>query len=206
MSKTVPFQTIPFSISTQFKYKNNKLSKPQFSSIWPIDRNLIRDYNSGPEWTWERWQWRDTLLLPKLQQYWNLTFRLFSVISTTHVGGSYHSTEMQSVYFTAPADQVKTLFKEREKYALKVRITTEVVWTTSKCLRDSSPFFPLHLGSSPATMSRREFHFKIILLYSSLHFSEDATHDAYLELMDTFPSCPTASWNSIFHLQDQLPC
>ena len=38
--KTVLFQIIQFSISTQFKYKNSKLSKPRFSSISPIDRTL----------------------------------------------------------------------------------------------------------------------------------------------------------------------
>ena len=41
----------------------------------------------------------------KLQHYWNLTIRLFSVISRTHIGwGSYPSIEVQSVYSTAPAD------------------------------------------------------------------------------------------------------
>ena len=34
------FRTIQFSINMQFKYKNSKLSKPWFSSIWPIDRTL----------------------------------------------------------------------------------------------------------------------------------------------------------------------
>ena len=42
---------------------------------------------------------------PKLQHCWNLTIRLFSVISRTLVGGmSYPSAEKQSVYSTAPAD------------------------------------------------------------------------------------------------------
>ena len=75
MSKTVLFQTIQFSISTQF------------SSIWPIDRTLIRCYHSRPEWTWERLQWRGTPHSPKLQHYWNLTIRLFNDISRTLVGG-----------------------------------------------------------------------------------------------------------------------
>ena len=38
---------------------------------------------------------------PKLQHYWNLTIRLFSVISRTLIGGSYPSAEMQLVYSTA---------------------------------------------------------------------------------------------------------
>ena len=42
---------------------------------------------------------------PKLQHCWNLTIRLFSVISRTLVGGSYPYAEVQSVYFTASADR-----------------------------------------------------------------------------------------------------
>ena len=61
--KTVLFQAIQFSISTKF------------NSVWPIDRY----YHSGPEWTWERLQWRGTSHSPKLQHYWNLTIRMFSV-------------------------------------------------------------------------------------------------------------------------------
>ena len=38
-----------------------------------------------PEWAWERWQWRGTPHSPKLQRYWSLTIRLFSVISRTLV-------------------------------------------------------------------------------------------------------------------------
>ena len=63
----------------------------------------IRCYHSGPEWTWERWQWRGTPHSPKLQHCWNLTIRLFSVISGHSLGGeSYPSEEMQLVYSTAP--------------------------------------------------------------------------------------------------------
>ena len=92
--KTILFQTIQFSICTQF------------SSIWPIDRTLIRCYHSKSDWTREWCQWRGTLHFPKLQHYWNLTIRLFSVISRTLIGGgSYHSTEIQSVYSTTPADR-----------------------------------------------------------------------------------------------------
>ena len=42
MSKTVLFQTIQFSISTQFRCQNSSISSisTQFSSIWPIDRTL----------------------------------------------------------------------------------------------------------------------------------------------------------------------
>ena len=48
---------------------------------------LIRCYHSGPEWTWEQWQWRGTPHSPKLQHCWNLTIRLFSVISRRLVRG-----------------------------------------------------------------------------------------------------------------------
>ena len=74
MSKTVLFQAIQFCISTQF------------SSIWPIYRTLVRCYYSEPEWTYEWFQWRGTLHSPKLQHYWNLTIRLFHVISRIPVG------------------------------------------------------------------------------------------------------------------------
>ena len=47
----------------------------------------VRCYHSGPEWTWEQWQWRGTPHSPKLQHCWNLTIRLFSVISRTLVRG-----------------------------------------------------------------------------------------------------------------------
>ena len=85
--------------------KNSKVKKLRFSSIQPIDRTLIRCYHPGSEWTLERWQWRGAPHSPKFQHRWNLTIRLFSVISRTLVGGgSYPSAEVQLVYSTAPAD------------------------------------------------------------------------------------------------------
>ena len=63
----------------------------------------ISCYHSGSEWTWL--QWRDTLHSPKLQHYWSLTMRLFSVISRILVREwSYPSAEMQLGYSAAPAD------------------------------------------------------------------------------------------------------
>ena len=43
---------------------------------------------------------------PKIQHYWNLTIKLFSVIPGHSLGGvgSYPSAEMQSVYSIAPAE------------------------------------------------------------------------------------------------------
>ena len=72
--KIVLFQAIQFNINAQL------------SSIWPIDRKPIRCYHSGPEWTWEWWQWRGTLHSPKPQHYWNLTIRLFRVIFRILIG------------------------------------------------------------------------------------------------------------------------
>ena len=54
-----------------------------FFCPYPSNHHLIRCYHSGPEWTWEWWQWRGTQHSPKLQHYWNLTIRLFTVISRT---------------------------------------------------------------------------------------------------------------------------
>ena len=73
--KTVLFQEIPFSISTQF------------SSIWSIDGTLIRWYRARVDQEW--WQWRGTPHSPKLHHYWNITIRLFNVISRTLVGTIY---------------------------------------------------------------------------------------------------------------------
>ena len=47
-------------------------------------------------WTWEQWQWRDAPYSPKPQHYWDLSIRLFCVISRTLVsGGAYPSAEVQ---------------------------------------------------------------------------------------------------------------
>ena len=66
MSKTVLFQTIQFSISTQF------------SSFYLSHRyDSIRCWHFEPEWTHP----------PKLQHYWSHTIILFRVIPRTLVGG-----------------------------------------------------------------------------------------------------------------------
>ena len=101
--KILLFQAIQFSTSTQF------------SSVWPRDRILSGAYHSEPEWIWEWWQWKGALHSTNLQHYWNLTIRLFSVISGTLVADrSYPSTEKQSVYSIDPAN---TIFDK--KYLLK---------------------------------------------------------------------------------------
>ena len=92
------------------------MKKARFSSIQPIDRTLIRCYHSGPEWTWERWQWRGTRHSPKLQHCWNLTIRLFSVISRTLVsGGGLTPLQRSSQYILQPQStgQTPTLVQSR---------------------------------------------------------------------------------------------
>ena len=69
-SQTVLFHTIQFSMSMQL-----------------VLFNPIRCYHSRPEWTWEQWQWRCAPDSPEPQHHWNITLRLFSIISRTLIGG-----------------------------------------------------------------------------------------------------------------------
>ena len=99
MSKAVPFQTIQFSINTQFKYKKQKNSRNYglvLSNPWigPLSFATTPD-QSGPGSDGNE---------GVLQHYWNLTIRLFCVVSRILDGGSYSSAEVQSVYSTPPAD------------------------------------------------------------------------------------------------------
>ena len=66
-------------------------------------------YHSGPEWTWEQWQWRVTPHSPKLQHSWNLTIRLFSVISRTYVCGGLTALQRSSrcILQPQPTGQLK---------------------------------------------------------------------------------------------------
>ena len=84
MSKTFSFQVIQFSqiVLIQTIYFGKSM---QFCLInrW----GPIRCYHSGPEWTWEKWQWRGTPNSSKLQHHWNLTIRLFSVIYRALIEG-----------------------------------------------------------------------------------------------------------------------
>ena len=73
-------------MSKQFYFK-------QFSLAWvhslvrfdPL-KDPIRCYLSKLEWSWKWWQWRGTPHSPKIQYYWNLTIKLFRVITRTFVG------------------------------------------------------------------------------------------------------------------------
>ena len=107
MSKTVPFQTIQFSISMQFKCKYTVyLSKTflwqaiqfsptvliqiiQFSISMQLTHRYgpIRGYHSRPEWTWEQWQWRSAPHSPK--HHWSLAIRSFSVIPGHSLDGVF---------------------------------------------------------------------------------------------------------------------
>ena len=49
-------------------------------------KDHIRCYRFRPEWGWVRWQRTGTPHSPKFQLYWNLTIRLYSVISRTLIG------------------------------------------------------------------------------------------------------------------------
>ena len=90
----------------------------------------IRCYHSKLECIWEQWQWRGTPYSPKLQHYWSLTIRLFSVISRTHIGKSYPSAEMQSVYskfddralsvwFATILNSLKTFLQDKNEFCYK---------------------------------------------------------------------------------------
>ena len=86
--KTVLFQTIKLSISTQFKCQNSSILNNSVYHKYTVKFYLTyRCYNSGPERTWQWWQWRGTLHSPKLQHYWSLTIILFSIIFRTFAGG-----------------------------------------------------------------------------------------------------------------------
>ena len=69
------FFDIQFSISTQL------------SSIWPIDRALLGVTTPGHSGPGSDGNEGILRIPPKLQHFWNLTIRLFSVISRTVIGG-----------------------------------------------------------------------------------------------------------------------
>ena len=70
-------------ISVLIAWRDDDYDTVKFNMTHKYDP--IRCYLYGPEWTWERWQWRCTLHSPKLQHYWCFIIRSFSVISRTFV-------------------------------------------------------------------------------------------------------------------------
>ncbi len=78
MSKTFLFQAVQFSQKIVFSI-----------SMSLVLLSPVRCYHAGPVWTWEQWQGRGALHSRKPQHYWNLTIRLFSVISGHSLGGGF---------------------------------------------------------------------------------------------------------------------
>ena len=65
---------------------------------------------------------------PKLQNYWNLTIRLFRVITGHSLGESYTSAEMQSVYSAAPADWAKeSNVKKKKRKKRRKKMTVPII-------------------------------------------------------------------------------
>ena len=62
----------------------------------------------------------DTPHSPKLQCYWSLTIRLFCVIYPGHMGKSYSSAEMQSVYSATSAAGPTSLWYVVENFSFHV--------------------------------------------------------------------------------------
>ena len=131
MSKSVPFQTIQFSINTQFKCKYSLIVKKllfkaiQFSQtvlIQTIQFNIsmqlvLFDPYTGPYQVLLFWVDLGAMAIKgwsaflKVPHHGNLTIRLFIVISGHSLGESYFSVEKQSVYSTAPADWANYKYK-----------------------------------------------------------------------------------------------
>ena len=78
--QTVLFQTVQFNTSHLFEFS---LNVKQF--YLTNRQDPIMCYHSRPEWTWEWWQWIDTLHSPNFQG-WSLTIELFSIISGQSLG------------------------------------------------------------------------------------------------------------------------
>ena len=99
----------------------------------------IRCYHSRPEWTWEQWQWRGTPRSPKLQHFWNLTIRLFSVISKTLVSGGGLSPQQKSsrcILQPQPTGQFTELNVKTVLFFIQFRISTQFcsVWPIDRNL------------------------------------------------------------------------
>ena len=88
----------------------------------------IRCYHSGPEWTWEQWQWRDTLHFSKLQHYWNLTIRLLSVISMTLVVGGVlpHCRNPVGVFYSLSQLDPKLIGRTRSYPSAKMKLVYSI--------------------------------------------------------------------------------
>ena len=113
MSKTVPFWTIQFSISTQF------------SSIWLIDRTLS-GATTQARMNLETVAIKGYSAFPKAPALLELHHHMFSVISRTfggEGGGSYPSAGKQLEYSTAPANWAI------EDWSLTIRFYSVIIRT-----------------------------------------------------------------------------
>ena len=95
--KTVLFQVIQFSISTQF------------SSIWPINRALSGATTPGQR-NLGAMAMTSASHSPKLQHHWNLTISFFSVIFRTLVGGGLPLCRGAVSVFYSPSWQEKNIY------------------------------------------------------------------------------------------------
>ena len=102
LSKTFIFQVIQFSQTVLNQTIQFRISM-QFSSIWPIDRNL-----SEARVDLGVMAMNGCTTFPKAPILLEPHNQIFSVISRTFVGRwSYSSAEVQSMYSTAPANWAK---------------------------------------------------------------------------------------------------
>ena len=96
-----------------------------------------------PEWTWEQWQWRGALYSPRPKHYWDLTIRLFSVITRTLIGGvlSLYRGAV-GVFYSLPSrlgkktqkeyKYVESLSKRKRCTDLKIIIVRKIIEITQK--------------------------------------------------------------------------
>ena len=90
--QTILLLIIQFSISHFFALS---LNVKQFYLTHRYEP--IRGYHSGPEWTWEQWQWRSTPHSQKLHQI------VLCSIQDTHCGGGGvlpHSRDIVCVFYS----------------------------------------------------------------------------------------------------------
>ena len=96
-----------------------------------------------PEWTWE--QWRGTPHSPKLQHCWNLTIRLFSVISRTLVRGG--TLQFQTIQFSisTTVSLSKTVLFQTIQFSISPQISS--IWPLDRTLSGTTTPGQSGLGS-----------------------------------------------------------
>ena len=110
-SQTVLIQLIQFSISKDFAYTQFSSICTQFNSIWPVDGTLSGATTPGQSEPGSNGN-KGVQCTPKHQYYWNLIIRLFSVISRTLVGGVLPlcGEDVGVIYSLSRLGNVKTAF------------------------------------------------------------------------------------------------